>query len=267
MRPAYFFRLLTQVVLPCSVMLLMSVWHRDVAAQPGIRLPIPVFMQEMVDAKGQAPKMMRMENFLDFAAISENLQLQPVFYPWRRAISKAANGEGLIFGMARNKQNEKNFHFSLPVHSRYIFLVTRADAQFPFHDWNDLKGKSVGVPRGAQFNEAFEAHQDKLFRLEQDSPEPLSRIYKLLFKRMDAAVFASPVKNPKMLENRLQTLREENKAGLPQIDDVELAVLPNPLMTENLHFAIRSDKDDGVIEQLNVAILRARKAGILEDIR
>ncbi|MBC3936675.1 substrate-binding periplasmic protein [Undibacterium rugosum] len=248
-------------------MLILSAWHRDVAAQAATRPPIPVFMQEMMHAKGQIAKMTRIENFLDFVAISENLQLQPVFYPWRRAINKAENGEGLIFGIARNKQNEKNFHFSLPVHSRYIFLVTRADMQFPFHDWNDLKGKSIGVPRGAQFNEAFEAHQDKLFRLEQDSPEPLSRIYKLLFKRMDAAVFASPVKNPKMLENRLQILREENKAGLPQIDDVELAVLPNPIMTVNLHFAIRSDKDDGVIEQLNNAILRARKAGILEDIR
>jgi hypothetical protein len=63
----------------------------------------------------------------------------------------------------------------------------------------------------------------------------------------------------------LQALRDQQPAGAGGLDDVKLVASPEPLMADTLHFAIRADKDQGIIEQINHGLMRARKAGLLDE--
>src|SRR5450830_1343490 len=141
----------------------------------------------------------------------------------------------------------------------------RADKQFTFNTYADLHGKTIGIPRGIMFNNEFDALKDKLFTVENDGQNTIARINKLMFYRMDAALFSSPNKNPRFLERRLQDIREERGGTYPQFDHIDISVLPKPVLLDAVHFAVRADKDDGIIEKINDAILKARKSGILED--
>ena len=235
-------------------------------AFPAAALEYDVFTQETPDGRCAGPMPSdTTSNLLDFISATEQIQLKRVCVPWPRALKMLDQGEGLIFGISKNKEREKTLHYSQQVMTRYIFVVTRADAQFPVKSLQDLKGKVIGVPRGFQFTDEFELMRDKVFKLEQDNPQPLSRIYKLLFRRMDAALFASPVANPAWIERRLQNIRDQQAAGAGGLDDVKLVASPEPLMADTLHFAIRADKDQGIIDQINHGLMRARKAGILDE--
>ena len=235
-------------------------------AVPAAALEYQVYTHETPDGQCGAPELQdKMRNLLDFISASEQISLNRVCVPWPRALKMLEQGEGLVLGISKNKEREKTLHFSQSVVTRYIFVVMRADAQFPVRNLMDLKGKVISVPRGFQFNDEFELARGKIFRVEQDHPQQLSRIYKLLFKRMDAALFASPTANPAWLERRLQTLRDQQPAGAGGLDDVKLVASPEPLMADTLHFAIRADKDQGVIDQINHGLMRARKAGILDE--
>ncbi|GGX53949.1 substrate-binding periplasmic protein [Undibacterium squillarum] len=235
-------------------------------AFPTAALEYQVFTQEMPNGRCAGPMPSdKTSNLLDFISLAEQIQLKRVCVPWPRALKMLEQGEGLIFGISKNKEREKTLHYSQPVVMRYIFVVTRADAQFPAKNLQDLKGKVIGVPRGVQFSDEFEMMRDKVFKLENDHPQPLSRIYKLLFKRMDAALFASPVANPVWIERRLQAIRDQQPVDAGGLDDVKLVASPEPLMADTLHFAIRADKDQGIIDQINHGLMRARKAGILDE--
>ena len=219
-----------------------------------------------IDNRGQPFPMEIAERLFDFITREENIQIIHQRSPWPRAIRAAENGEGVLYGVSKTREREKIFHFSLPIQSKYLFLVTRDDAQFPFQSMADLKGKTIGIPRGYSFGDEFDGLKDNLFKVEVDGHSPVSRIYKLLFRRMDAAVFGAMRRNPRFLERRLQALREQYDGGLPPMDEVRLTVLPRPLLIDTIHFAVRADKDDGIIDKLNVAILKARKAGVLEEL-
>ncbi|MFZ6747042.1 substrate-binding periplasmic protein [Undibacterium sp. JH2W] len=218
-----------------------------------------------IDQQGQPLPMELASKLFDFIAREENLQIQQQRSPWPRAMRAAENGEGVLYGVSKTREREKIFHFSLPVQSKYMFLVTRSDAQFPFNTMADLKGKTIGIQRGFSYGDQFDALKDNLFKVEVDNHAPLSRIYKLLFRRMDAGLFSALRKDPRFLERRLQALRDDNEGGNSTFADVRLTVLPKPLLIDTTHFAVRADKDDGIIDKLNVAILKARKAGLIEE--
>ena len=238
----------------------------QVAADSKAAQEVVFLTNDAVDAKGQPMPMDNVSNLLDYIAMEENFKMRWVRTPWQRAVKVAESGGGVIYGMSRVKDREKIYHFSLPVQLHYVFLVTRSDAQFTYNSYADLRGKTIGIPRGFMFNDEFEALRDKLFKVENDGHDPIARLNKLMFKRMDAALFNSGNKNPRFLERRLQNARVDQQGMFPQFDNVEIAVLPKPVFIDAVHFAVRADKDDGIIDKINDAILRARKAGILEDI-
>ncbi|MFZ6759434.1 substrate-binding periplasmic protein [Undibacterium sp. Ji50W] len=211
--------------------------------------------------------MKKLTTLFEFIERDQGIKIQHVRYPWPRALIAAENGEGVLFGVSKTRERERLFHFSLPVHSKYIFLVTRSDATFKFNSLVDLKGKTIGMPRGISLGDDFDALKDNFFTVEPDNNAPVSRVYKLLFRRMDVAVFSSLSKNPRELGARLQKIRDAHDGGMPPMDKVQLSVLPKPLMIDTMHFAVRSDKDDGIINKLNVAIQKARKKGLLEELR
>src|SRR5450830_856006 len=182
---------------------------------------IVVISSDPVDSHGQSLPIDRLSNLLDYLGMEENLRIQ-----WQRAVKHAEDGDGIIYGMSRTRDREKIFHFSLPVQLRYVFLVTRSDKQFTFNTYADLHGKTIGIPRGIMFNNEFDALKDKLFTVENDGQNTIARINKLMFYRMDAALFSSPNKNPRFLERRLQDIREERGGTYPQFDHIDISVLP-----------------------------------------
>ncbi|MFZ6638258.1 substrate-binding periplasmic protein [Undibacterium sp. TC4M20W] len=228
---------------------------------------VVILTADPIDQRGQPFPLKLADKLFEFIEREGGLQIQQQRSPWPRALQAAENGEGVIYGVSKTKEREKIFHFSLPIQSKYMFLVTRSDAQFRFNTMADLKGKTIGIPRGFSYGDRFDAMKDNLFKVEVDNYAPLSRIYKLLFRRMDAGLFGAANKDPRFLENRLQVLRDENEGSSSPFADVRLTVLPKPLLIDTIHFAVRADKDDGIIDKLNVAILKARKAGLLEDLR
>lgn len=228
---------------------------------------VVILTPDPIDQRGQPFPLKLADKLFEFIEREGNLQIQQQRSPWPRALQAAENGEGVLYGVSKTKEREKIFHFSLPIQSKYMFLVTRSDAQFRFNTMADLKDKTIGIPRGFSYGDRFDAMKVNLFKVEVDNYAPLSRIYKLLFRRMDAGLFGSVQKDPRVLENRLQALRDENEGNNSPFADVHLTVLPKPLLTDTIHFAVRVDKDDGIIDKLNVAILKARKAGLLEELR
>ncbi len=235
--------------------------------QTALAKEVVILTADPIDQRGQPFPLKLAEKLFEFIEREGGMQIQQQRSPWPRALQAAENGEGVIYGVSKTKEREKIFRFSLPIQSKYMFLVTRSDAQFRFNSMADLKGKTIGIPRGFSYGDRFDAMKDNLFKVEIDNYAPLSRIYKLLFRRMDAGLFGSVQKDPRILESRLQALRDENEGNNSPFADVHLTVLPKPLLTDTIHFAVRADKDDGIIDKLNAAILKARKTGLLEELR
>lgn len=259
-RPDLLFSLSRYGIWPCLLTCLLF------AFPPAFAKEIVILTSDPIDHRGQQIPMEKLDKLFDFISRTENIQIQQQRNPWPRALRAMENGEGILYGVSKTREREKNFHFSLPVQSRYIFLVTRSDATFPFNSYADLKGKTIGIPRGHSYGDEFDAMKDNLFKVEADNPLPISRIYKLLFRRMDAATFGAMRKDPRVVEHRLQAIRDEYDGGLPSMDDVRLVALPKPLLIDTTHFAVRADKDDGIIAKLNNAIIKARKAGLIEEL-
>ncbi|MFZ6723020.1 substrate-binding periplasmic protein [Undibacterium sp. Ji49W] len=228
---------------------------------------VTVLTIDPIDSRGQPVPMPKLTKFFEFIERDQGFKILHVRNSWPRALVAAESGEGVLFGVSKTRERERLFHFSAPVHSRFIFLVTRNDATFKFNSVADLKGKTIGIPRGISFGDDFDVLKDNLFTVEPDNNSPISRVYKLLFRRMDAGVFSSLSKNPRELEARLQKMRDAHDGGMPPMNNVKLSVLPKPLLIDTIHFAVRSDKDDGIIDKLNAAILKAKSMGLLAELR
>lgn len=228
---------------------------------------ITVFIGDLVDDKGQpVPTPPALLKQLDYIAREADLKLTILRYPWRRALQNAENGDGLIFGISKTSERQRKFHFSIAVYTSYVFMVTRSDMQFKLTTIKDLKGKTLGIPPGTEFGDEFDRLKDHLFKVEFDSGSPLSRLNKLLYKRMDATLISTRGNNPNVLEEKIQRLRDQNRSDDLQFDGIKLSVLPRPLLAEEIHFAVRADKDNGIIQKLNEVILNGRKQGFLDPL-
>ncbi|MFZ6648118.1 substrate-binding periplasmic protein [Undibacterium sp. TJN25] len=187
-------------------------------------------------------------------------------YPWPRALANARDGEGLVFGLAKTRERSQVFHFTEPVFASYVWLVTRSDSAFPFSGVADLKGRSVGVVRGVSYGDEFDQQKNKVFRLEEDNASLSSRLQKLARRRMDVMLFSHRESNPDEVAALI------NRFIADQMNDQSLApgtsftVLRKPLQTVDIYFAIKADKDDGIIDKMNVSILRAKRSGDISRI-
>jgi len=184
-------------------------------------------------------------------------------YPWNRLLHNLNKGEGLAFGLSKNAARLQTLHFSEPVYVNYVWLVTRSDAVFPFSDMQDLKGKSLGVSRGSSFGDEFDRQKNILFTAEEDAYGLPNRLKKLLNKRMDAIVYQNRNADPEQVEAMLNRLVAERMPEIQMPPGVAFRVLRKPLMTDNIHFAIRAQNDDGIIKKINAVIINGKKTGEL----
>ncbi|NDV18879.1 transporter substrate-binding domain-containing protein [Pseudodesulfovibrio sp. JC047] len=107
--------------------------------------------------------------------------------PWKRAYLYAKEGRGGIFGLSKTAARLLLFDYSAPVFTDEICLVTLKGKELPYHSIQDLKGKTIGITRGATYGKAFDKAAGTLFSCCCDA-DPTIRLRMLLAGRTDAAM-------------------------------------------------------------------------------
>ncbi|WP_162044127.1 ABC transporter substrate-binding protein [Undibacterium sp. YM2] len=187
-------------------------------------------------------------------------------YPWTRLLVNAKNGEGIIFGLSKNRERLQTYQFSEAIYANYVWLVTRSDSSFSYNSMLDLKGKTVGVIRGTSYGDEFDSQRNVLFQVEEDVGSHGARLKKLINKRMDVMIFGDRRAQTDEIEKLLiRILRKESNSSDKALEQA-FKVLPKPMLVDELHFAAAGAQYEEWIRKLNAAILAGRKSGEISRI-
>ncbi len=229
--------------------------------------PVPLLFGENKNNKGeQLPMPPAISQFLGYFEKQLSIKFEIKNYPWNRAVLMANYDGDLIFGISATSEREKTLHFSEPVFYNYIWLVTRSDGTFPFSTLQDLKGKKIGIIRGSYYGDEFDSKKNKLFMVEDDVNAYAPRLKKLLTKRMDAMLYPSTETNVKNVEQQVNRILQNELTDSGSAKENNFRVLPVPLLKDGIRFAIRTDRDNGVIAKLNKAIEKGKQSGTFSKI-
>jgi polar amino acid transport system substrate-binding protein len=188
-------------------------------------------------------------------------------YPWKRALENTKNGEGIIFGISKTPERLQKFIFSEPVFTDQIWLVTRCDSVFEFKKLQDLKGKTIGIVRGASFGDEFDQQSNVLFKVEDDTGANHARFMKLYNRRMDALTYYQSNTDARKLETSLnESFAQKKIPGTAEKSNRVFCVLPKPVSSLSIHFAISKDQDTRFFNMIDNALLRAKNNGDLARI-
>lgn len=184
--------------------------------------------------------------------------------PWKRAMENALHEDVILLGMSINKERSTKYLFSDAINANGNWLVTRCDASFPFNSLQDLKGKLLGVVAGTSSGEAFDAEVNKLFRVENDIGAGISRLQKLMAKRMDALVWYDSVDTPKALEHAINLSYAKRGLHNNSASAKAFCVQEKPISIVNNHFAMRiSPANRQLLDRINQAMTKGRKEGAI----
>ncbi|WP_395011434.1 substrate-binding periplasmic protein [Undibacterium sp.] len=188
--------------------------------------------------------------------------------PWKRAMDNALQRDIVLMGMSKTTERAKKYAFSEPINANGNWLITRCDATFTFDSLQDLQGKLVGIVSGTSAGEAFDLQMNKMFRIENDIGAGISRLKKLMAKRVDALVWygiTSDVKEMQFILNRnyaIQHFNNDTGSATP------FCVLPKPVSIVTNHFAMRINPDNQkLLDRINQALNKGRKEGAITPLR
>jgi polar amino acid transport system substrate-binding protein len=244
-------------------LLLASAFGMSARAEPQ---PVTLIVGETLDPNGKVkPLRAWQQELFGYLEAELGVKFQLRMYPWARAERNARNGAGLVFGLPKNPDRLRDLHYSEPVASNTLWIVTRSDATFAFESLADLKGKTIGAIHGYGYGEEFEQSRNKLFRVEDDIPSRAIRLRRLLLKRVDAVLLFQPDwQNAAEVEAELRAFAGPLARELQLPPGLTLSVLPRPVQAENQqYFAISKGKDDGLIERINAALAKQQKRASL----
>lgn len=244
-------------------LLLASALGVPVQAEPR---PVTLIVGEALDPNGKVkPLRPWQQQLFEYLEAELGVKFRLRMYPWARAERNARNGAGLVFGLPKNPDRLRDLHYSEPVASNTLWIVTRSDATFSFESLADLKGKTIGAVHGYGYGEEFEQSRNKLFRVEDDIPSRATRLRRLLLKRVDAVLLYQPSwQNAAEVEAELRAFAAPLVRELQLPPGLTLSVLPRPVQAENQQFfAISKGKDDGLIDRINAALARQQKRASL----
>lgn len=211
---------------------------------------------EEFDHQGKAvPLAKASTELLAYIEKSLNIRFEIKRVPWKRAMDNALHSDIVLMGMSITTERAKRYAFSDPINANGNWLITRCDATFAFDSLQDLQGKLIGVVNGTSAGEAFDLQMNKLFRIENDTGAGVSRLKKLMAKRMDALVWygiTSDVKEMQNLINRNYSMQNfSNDTGAPE----PFCVLPKPISIVTNHFAMRINHDNQkLLARINQAL-------------
>ncbi|HEY1150820.1 MAG TPA: transporter substrate-binding domain-containing protein [Pseudoduganella sp.] len=233
---------------------------------------VSLIMGEALDEAGRSKPLRPLQRKLfDYLENELNVNFDVKRYPWPRAERKAVDGDGLIFGLPKTPERERSLHFSDPTHTNTLWLVTRSDAAFRFESIQDLHGKKIGAVRGYGYGDEFErARAAGIIRFEDDLPSRVTRLQRLLLKRVDVVLFYQPSwQTAAEFEAELRAQAAPLAADLRLPPGVTISVLPKPVQTDTpQYFAVaRGARDEILIDRINQALLKQQKQASLRNRR
>lgn len=206
-------------------------------------------------------------DLLNYIEKSLNIRFEIKRVPWKRAMDNALRNDVLLMGMSMTSERAKKYAFSSAINANGNWLITRCDARFEFNSLQDLKGKLIGIVIGTSAGEAFDQQINKLFRIENDIGAGVSRLQKLMARRMDALVWYGVTSDVNEMQEhinrRYASQVSPNDTGSPQ----PLCVLPKPISIVTNHFAMRiSPQNQQLLERISQAISKGRKEGAIPSV-
>lgn len=220
---------------------------------------------EEFDHQGKAvPLAKSVTDLLTYIEKTLNIRVEIRRVPWKRAMENALSRDVLLMGMSITTERAKKYAFSEAINANGNWLITRCDATFPFDSLQDLKGKLIGVVNGTSADEAFDLQANKIFKIENDTSAGVSRLKKLMAKRMDALVWygiTSDVREMQDVINRNYAVQHfDNDTGSP----TPFCVLPKPISIVTNHFAMRINSgNQQLLARINQALSKGRKEGVI----
>lgn len=177
--------------------------------------------------------------------------------PWKRAYMSARDARGGIFGLSKNKERQALFDFSELMYVDEMRLVVIKGHEFPYCSMEDLKGKTLGVTRGASYGDAFDRAKDRIFTPSEDSGAT-SRLRMLLAGRIDAALIGPGEASVRVTIAGDQTLMENRD---------QFVILDTPFVRDDnyIGFAKCMDRQE-VLERINRALREMRSDGAIRRI-
>ena len=223
---------------------------------------VVLFVRELRSESGEIlPLRDNVRNVLTYFERQLHIQFEIRRYPMARIFAYVKNGDGIAFGLSKNRERLSQFVFSEPIYATTVWLITRSDNVFNFDSITDLKGKTIGIVRGASYGDDFDKQSNVLFKVEDDVSSHSSRLKKLLNKRMDIMLLSTSYTQATDVENSLrQELRSEGQTDEQTIQS-GFVVLNKPLMSDDLHFAATPGVGEVWMNKLNQAIINGKKSG------
>ena len=175
---------------------------------------------------------------------------QTKYYPFKRALHSAKQGDGLVAGILKTAQRQKYLDYSSPFYIEKSMIFVNNNASFPFRSISDLAGKRIGVKLGWSYGEAFDQARHKQLFTPIVGEE--IQLYTLLKAgRIDAVIgneFSAPILIKEM-----------------QLEAV-IEALPNPLLITGLRIAAKKGTKQQVLERFNIHLKRIKSSGLYEKI-
>lgn len=187
-----------------------------------------------------------------------NIKFEVERLPWPRALAMAQTGEGAILGVTKTAEREKSMDFSIPIFTNKVWAILRADDPSRIENVNSLAGKTVSVFRGGSFGKEFEAARDKIFTIEEDPSNVVSRFDKLREKRCDVMLYSHRFNDVDRVSKALERRGFSTES---------FRIAPKPIFNDPVHFAISRNRDTStVLARVNDAINRGHASGELDKI-
>lgn len=159
-----------------------------------------------------------------FGELGLEVRLAP-FGNWKRCLLEVHEGRAdIVVAAYRNHERAQQFAFSGQyVVADPIVLFVRRDRAFAFEDWDDLRGRTVGLLLGDSFGERFDRFAEVALQVERVSTG-LQNVRKLVLGRID---FMPIGRDSGALQSR--------RLGY----DAQVMALAQPLVTEYYYVAVR----------------------------
>jgi polar amino acid transport system substrate-binding protein len=233
------------------------------AAEARVRKQIFLIAESNASMNQKIPTDPLFRKTVDYVERELGVKFEYRRYPWKRLLLALNEGEGLAFGLSKTTERLKTLHFSIPAFASFVWIVTRSDAKFEFEKMSDLRGRSVGVVRGATYGDEFDQFKNQFSAIEEDVFSLPSRLQKLMQKRTDLMLFTHRDPDARKVEELLNKLMPELAPEFAMPAGVQFSVLRKPMMVDYIHFAIRAENDDGLIQRINSALIKGKRRGEL----
>ncbi len=216
---------------------------------------VPLLFGENKNEKGEyVPMPERFTKMFQFVEKDLNIKFEFQMYPWNRAVKIASTEGGLIFGLSRTPEREEIFSFSTPALYNYLWLVTRRDKKFPYEQLTDLRGKTIGVVRGARYGGEFDTHKNALFKVDDDIDAYGPRLQKVLNGRVDAMLIASSSADASEVERQVNQIKIDEHDQIPTIP--RFSVLSTAVLKDGICFAQLKGKNDQLMDKISASLVR-----------